>query len=43
MAEREALAQDIVRRARAGEDFVGLAKRYSDDSATRDAGGDLDV
>jgi peptidyl-prolyl cis-trans isomerase SurA len=43
MAEREALARDLVRRARGGEDFGGLAKRYSDDTATRDTGGDLGV
>jgi peptidyl-prolyl cis-trans isomerase SurA len=43
MAEREALAQDLVRRARRGEDFGSLAKRYSDDAATRDAGGDLGI
>ncbi|GAC1571767.1 MAG: peptidylprolyl isomerase [Polyangiales bacterium] len=34
------LADDIVRRARNGEDFAALAKRYSID-ATRERGGDL--
>ncbi len=43
LAERQALAQEIVRRARAGEDFGLLAKRYSDDTKTRDAGGDLEI
>jgi peptidyl-prolyl cis-trans isomerase SurA len=43
MAERDTLAQDLVRRARGGEDFRALAKRYSDDAATRDAGGDLGI
>lgn len=43
MAERDALAADIVRRVRHGEDFSALAKRYSDDTATRDAGGDLGI
>src|SRR5262249_4224713 len=39
IAERQALAADIVRRARKGEDFGAMARMYSDDSATRDAGG----
>jgi peptidyl-prolyl cis-trans isomerase SurA len=43
MTEREVLARDLVRRARAGEDFGALAKRYSDDTSTRDAGGDLGI
>jgi peptidyl-prolyl cis-trans isomerase SurA len=42
-ADRRALAQEIVRRARKGEDFGALAKQYSDDAKTRDLGGDLDV
>jgi peptidyl-prolyl cis-trans isomerase SurA len=42
-AERQTLAEEIVRRARGGEDFGRLAKLYSDDSPTRDAGGDLGV
>jgi peptidyl-prolyl cis-trans isomerase SurA len=41
-AERRALADDIVRRARKGEDFGSMARMYSDD-ATRDSGGDLDI
>ena len=38
---RRRLAGEIVRRARAGEDFAKLAKEYSEDSATKDEGGDL--
>lgn len=42
-ANRDAFrrAMDLVRRARAGEDFAELARQNSDDPATRDAGGDL--
>ena len=36
-----ARADDLLRRIRAGEDFVTLAKRYSDDPATQQDGGDL--
>jgi peptidyl-prolyl cis-trans isomerase SurA len=43
IAERQTLAADIVRRARGGEDFGLLAKRFSDDSRNRDAGGDLEI
>ena len=42
-AERVALAHELVRRARKGEDFHALGKQYSDDTATRDLGGDLGV
>jgi parvulin-like peptidyl-prolyl isomerase len=35
------LCAELVRRARAGEDFGKLAKQYSDDAATKDEGGDL--
>src|SRR5262249_51368389 len=41
-AERKALAAEVVRRARGGEDFGALARPYSDD-ATRDSRGDLDT
>jgi len=43
VAERKALARSIVDRARKGEDFGSLAKQYSDDSPTREAGGDLGI
>jgi peptidyl-prolyl cis-trans isomerase SurA len=43
VAERRALAESLAARARSGEDFAALATRFSDDSATRDAGGDLGV
>jgi peptidyl-prolyl cis-trans isomerase SurA len=42
-AERQALARSRVVRARKGEDFGALAKLYSDDSPTREAGGDLGI
>lgn len=35
-------AQDIVKRLKAGEDFVKLAKEFSDDPSSKDNGGDLD-
>lgn len=34
-------ADEILQRAKAGEDFGKLAKEYSDDAATKDKGGDL--
>jgi peptidyl-prolyl cis-trans isomerase SurA len=43
LAERRALAADLVRRARGGEDFAALARTYSDDTATRPDGGDLGI
>jgi peptidyl-prolyl cis-trans isomerase SurA len=43
LAERRALAADLVRRARAGEEFGALAKTYSDDTTTRPDGGDLGI
>jgi len=43
IAERQKLADEIVTRARSGEDFAMLAKAYSDDTPTRDAGGDLGI
>lgn len=36
-----AKAEDLLRRAQAGEDFATLAKTNSEDPATKDAGGDL--
>jgi peptidyl-prolyl cis-trans isomerase SurA len=43
LSERQALAEEIERRVKSGEDFGELARRYSDDSATRQLGGDLDI
>jgi len=34
-------AQDLLGKARAGEDFAGLARAHSQDTASRDKGGDL--
>jgi peptidyl-prolyl cis-trans isomerase SurA len=39
--ERQELAATLVERARQGASFAALAKAYSDDSATRDTGGDI--
>jgi peptidyl-prolyl cis-trans isomerase SurA len=39
--EKQALAQKILERAQAGEDFGKLAREASDDAATRADGGDL--
>jgi hypothetical protein len=36
----QARAKEAIGRLRAGEDFAAVAKQYSDDAATRDAGGD---
>jgi peptidyl-prolyl cis-trans isomerase SurA len=41
--ERKRLAQEIAARAQRGEDFGELARSYSDDTATRDSGGDLGI
>ncbi|MDI1445387.1 peptidylprolyl isomerase [Polyangium sp. 6x1] len=43
IAERKKLAAELVTRARAGEDFAALARAYSDESSTRDTGGDLGI
>lgn len=43
VAERRAMAAQIAERARDGESFAALAKQYSDDTATRDKGGDLGI
>jgi len=37
----KARAAEVIEKARAGEDFAKLAKEYSDDTSTRDDGGDL--
>lgn len=34
-------AEDILARAKKGEDFAGLAKQFSDDTSNKDRGGDL--
>src|SRR4029078_10232602 len=39
IAERRTLANELVKRARKGEDFTALAKAYSDDASTREQGG----
>jgi len=41
VAEKLALAQKVLDRAKAGEDFAKLARESSDDAATRADGGDL--
>lgn len=42
-ASQKKLAHDLVERARAGEDFAELARKYSADSPTRDAGGNMGI
>jgi hypothetical protein len=42
-AEARSRADDVMRRLKAGEPFADLAKKYSDDEATRDKGGDVGV
>ena len=37
----ESVAKDVLRRLREGQDFVGLARQFSEDEMTRGIGGDL--
>ncbi len=41
-AEARGKAEDVLKRARGGEDFAALAKQYSSDPGSKDKGGDLD-
>ena len=35
-------AEDVLKKAKAGDDFAALAKKYSEDDSNKDKGGDLD-
>jgi parvulin-like peptidyl-prolyl isomerase len=41
LAAAKARASTVIERAKAGQDFRGLAAEFSDDKATKDDGGDL--
>jgi peptidyl-prolyl cis-trans isomerase C len=40
-AAKRKQAEDVLKRAQAGEDFAKLAKEFSDDTASKDSGGEL--
>ncbi len=40
VAEKKAIADDILKKAQAGEDFGELAKQYSEDPGSKDTGGE---
>ena len=40
-AEAKAKAEEVLKKAKAGEDFAKLAKEYSDDTSNAESGGEL--
>src|SRR5665213_672886 len=41
VAAKRKLIDDLLKRSKGGEDFAALAKQYSDDTTTKDSGGEL--